>query len=152
MIHTLSFATAIGPITLKEEDGTLVSVLFSRAGGNDSTPLLEEAKRQILEYMEGKRKVFDLPLTFHGTEFQKKVWMAIHEIPYGEVRSYGELASSIHTKGYQALGSACGKNPLPIIVPCHRVISGDGTIGGFSADMAIKKHLLRKEGAVVKGL
>lgn len=152
MIHTISFETEIGPITIKEEDGALVSVLFSFTPDENPSPLLLEAKRQVLEYMNDERKVFNLPLSFHGSEFQRKVWKAINEIPYGETRCYGDLAKAIETKGFQAVGSTCGRNPLPLIVPCHRVIAKDGTIGGFSAPMAIKKHLLKKEGALVKGL
>ncbi|MBQ0070680.1 MAG: methylated-DNA--[protein]-cysteine S-methyltransferase [Spirochaetales bacterium] len=148
MIHSVSFETKIGPVTVREEDGAIVSVLFRfREEDTDPTPLLQEAKKEILEYFSGSRKTFDLPLAPKGTMFQKSVWKAIYAIPYGETRSYGDLAKCIGSKGFQAVGSACGKNPIPIIIPCHRVISSDGTIGGFSGPFDIKVTLLEDEGA-----
>lgn len=151
MIHSVSFETKLGPLTVKEEDGAIVSVLFRiQEEDKDPTPLLFEAKRQILEYLEEKRKAFDLPLSPKGTSFQKSVWEAIHAIPYGETRCYGDLAESIGTRGFQAVGSACGRNPIPIIIPCHRVISKDGTIGGFSGPFDIKVTLLGMEKAEYK--
>ncbi|MGN0675510.1 MAG: methylated-DNA--[protein]-cysteine S-methyltransferase [Oscillospiraceae bacterium] len=101
------------------------------------------AERQLNEYFTKKRKSFDIPIYMNGTDFQLSIWRALMEIPYGETVSYGTLSAMTgNPKAFRAAGNACGKNPLMIIVPCHRVISSDGKIGGFSADINIKKYLL----------
>ena len=127
----ISFVSLLGPITIFEEGGKIVSLLFSYSEHSDSSPLLEKAKEEIEEYFQGKRKTFDLPLDAKGTEFQKRVWKELLDIRYGETLSYGEIGDRIGTKAYRAIGNACGKNPIPILIPCHRVVGKDN-IGGFS--------------------
>jgi methylated-DNA-[protein]-cysteine S-methyltransferase len=100
---------------------------------------------QITEYLDGKRKQFDLPLDVVGTEFQKRVWKELRKIPYGKTVSYQEIAKKLGTKGVRAVGSAIGKNPLCIVIPCHRVIASNGGLGGYSGGITIKKALLSME-------
>jgi len=105
-----------------------------------------EAIRQLREYFAGKRTGFDLPLAPRGTEFQRSVWRQLQEIPYGETISYGELARRVgNPKASRAVGSANGANPLPIVIPCHRVIAGNGTLGGFGGGLPMKQTLLALE-------
>lgn len=137
----ISFVSLLGPITIFEEGGKIVSLLFSYSEHSDSSPLLEKAKEEIEEYFQGKRKTFDLPLDAKGTEFQKSVWKELLDIRYGETLSYGEIGDRIGTKAYRAIGNACGKNPIPILIPCHRVVGKDN-IGGFSLGLDLKRKLL----------
>ncbi len=105
-----------------------------------------EAVRQLREYFAGERSDFDLPLAPLGTAFQRSVWRQLQEIPYGQTISYGELARRVgNPKASRAVGSANGKNPLPIVIPCHRVIAGDGTLGGFGGGLPTKQTLLALE-------
>lgn len=140
----ISFVSLLGPITIFEEGGKIVSLLFSYSEHSDSSPLLEKAKEEIEEYFQGKRKTFDLPLDAKGTEFQKRVWKELLDIRYGETLSYGEIGDRIGTKAYRAIGNACGKNPIPILIPCHRVVGKDN-IGGFSLGLDLKRKLLNIE-------
>ena len=137
----ISFVSLLGPITIFEEGGKIISLLFSYSEHSDSSPLLEKAKEEIEEYFQGKRKTFDLPLDAKGTEFQKRVWKELLDIRYGETLSYGEIGDKIGTKAYRAIGNACGKNPIPILIPCHRVVGKDN-IGGFSLGLDLKRKLL----------
>lgn len=139
-----SFVSLLGPITIFEEGGKIISLLFSYSEHSDSSPLLEKAKEEIEEYFQGKRKTFDLPLDAKGTEFQKRVWKELLDIRYGETLSYGEIGDRIGTKAYRAIGNACGKNPIPILIPCHRVVGKDN-IGGFSLGLDLKRKLLDME-------
>ncbi len=108
--------------------------------------LVGEAARQLREYFAGTRSEFDLPLAPQGTPFQRSVWRKLQEIPYGETISYGELARRVgNPKASRAVGSANGANPLPIVIPCHRVIAGDGTLGGFGGGLPTKQTLLALE-------
>ncbi|MCD4785665.1 MAG: methylated-DNA--[protein]-cysteine S-methyltransferase [Candidatus Eremiobacteraeota bacterium] len=119
-----------------------------KESGNDDpyNKLLEAAGNQILEYFNGKRKHFDIPYEMTGTDFQKSIWREIEKIPYGSVISYGELAVNAGNPGAaRAAGGACGKNHLPIIIPCHRVIASDGTLGGFTGGLNLKSYLLKIE-------
>jgi methylated-DNA-[protein]-cysteine S-methyltransferase len=110
-----------------------------------------EAVRQLREYFAGTRTGFDLPLAPTGTAFQRSVWRQLQEIPYGETISYGELARRVgNPKASRAVGSANGANPLPIVIPCHRVIAGDGTLGGFGGGLSTKRTLLALEGLAKK--
>ncbi len=110
-------------------------------------PVLAEAERQLNEYFAGKRKKFSLKLDFTGTEFQKAVWNALLTIPYGETRSYGEIAAQIaNPKAVRAVGAANAKNPISIIAPCHRVIGSNGKLTGFAGGLEAKSCLLKIEG------
>ena len=107
------------------------------------TPLLQRTIQQLQEYFLGQRKEFDLPIILKGTNFQIKVWQELQKIPYGEVISYSELAERINCpKAIRAVGGACGKNPIPIIVPCHRVLGKNGNLTGFSGGINYKEKLL----------
>ena len=113
---------------------------------NDSHPLLGETVRQLREYFDGTRREFALPLELQGTDFQRRVWEMLLTIPYGETRSYRELAQAIGApKAVRAVGAANGANPLPIVVPCHRVIGANGKLTGYGGGLPLKKRLLELE-------
>lgn len=110
------------------------------------TPMIAEAKRQLDEYFAGRRKEFDFPLSMQGTEFQKKVWKALRQIPYGETRSYQEIAEAVgNKKACRAVGMANHHNPVLIAVPCHRVIGKNGSLVGYGGGLDVKKQLLELE-------
>lgn len=112
-------------------------------------PLLDAAEQQLREYFSGQRRQFELPLDAQGTEFQRSVWAALQAIPWGQTRSYAQLAQAIgKPAAVRAVGAANGRNPIPIIVPCHRVIGADGTLTGFGGGLPTKQFLLRLEGAL----
>jgi methylated-DNA-[protein]-cysteine S-methyltransferase len=114
-----------------------------------TNPLIREACIQFDEYFAGKRQIFDLPLSTDGTPFQQTVWAQLQEIPYGKTISYAQLAQAIHhPKACRAVGSANGKNPISIIIPCHRVIAANGSLGGYAGGLDIKKQLLALEKAI----
>ena len=137
--------TPLGPMCLVEADGALVR-FFRGSGGADASPLLLEAEKQLAEYFAGTRREFALPLAPAGTEFQRKVWDALCTIPYGETRSYGEIAAAIgKPKAARAVGSAVHRNPLPVILPCHRVIGANGSLTGFAWGTEAKAVLLALE-------
>ena len=117
-----------------------------------ATALIEEARSQLLAYIQGTRRDFSLPVDLSaGTSFQRKVWKAITRIPYGRVRSYQWVASRVGGKHYaRAVGMALGANPVPIVVPCHRIIAHDGSLGGFACGLPIKRRLLRLEGTLAQ--
>lgn len=136
----------IGPLTLTEDDGALTRLSWG-TDGPDDTPLLHEAERQLTAYFSGDLKCFDLPLSPQVTPLQQRFLDALLAIPYGETRTYGELAKDLGISP-QAAGQACGANPIAIIIPCHRVV-GSGNLGGFSAPGGVetKVALLKLEGA-----
>ena len=137
----------VGPLTLFAQDNRLTALVFGDFGGYDHLPLFEMARRQLEEYFAGHRQNFDLPLDPGGTDFQRRVWRALLDIPYGKAISYRELARRVdRPKGFQAVGQANGKNPLPILIPCHRVIAADGSLGGYSGGLDRKRFLLDLEG------
>ena len=115
--------------------------------GQSIVPSVVDSTIQIQEYLSGMRKTFDLALLPLGTDFQMEVWQAIQKIPYGETWTYKQIAQSVgHPNAYQAVGQACGANPIPIIIPCHRVLNESGALGGFGLGLDVKKWLLRHEG------
>lgn len=119
---------------------------WTRCGSPRTGSLLAETERQLREYFSGKRSRFELPLDFQGTEFQKKVWSALLTIPFGETRSYTEIAVQIGSpNAVRAVGAANGRNPLSIVAPCHRVIGASGGLTGFAGGLAAKQWLLRLE-------
>jgi len=146
----LSLDSPFGRLTLGEEEGWLVALDWGGKSTGEPTRLLIEAKRQLGAYFTGKRKQFDLPLAPHGTPSELRVWKAMAEIPYGRTRSYGELARELDLAP-RAIGHACARNPLPILLPCHRVIAADGELGGYSGTGGIetKRRLLLLEGALL---
>ena len=137
----ISFLTDLGPITIEEEGGGISSLLFSFSKSEEYTLLLLKARTEVEEYLRGERKEFDLPLSPKGKKKKKKVWRELLKIKYGERVSYGEIGERIGSKAYRAIGNACGKNPIPLIIPCHRVV-GKNNLGGFSLGIELKKKLL----------
>ncbi|NQV56685.1 MAG: methylated-DNA--[protein]-cysteine S-methyltransferase [Rhodospirillales bacterium] len=146
----LSLLSPTGPLTVFEDAGALVAVEWGRADKGAETPLLVEARRQLNQYFDRERQVFDLPLAPQGTEFQRAVWAEMSKIPYGAMATYGELAKTLHSAA-RAVGGACGKNPIPIIIPCHRVLGQGGRMTGFSGGDGIstKSALLQLEGTII---
>ncbi len=113
-----------------------------------SDPLLQDAARQLRDYFAGALRAFALPLDPHGTEFQKRVWRELETIPYGEVRSYSQMAAAIDApKAVRAVGAANGSNPIPIVIPCHRVIGANGKLVGYGGGLPLKRRLLDLESA-----
>jgi methylated-DNA-[protein]-cysteine S-methyltransferase len=115
------------------------------------SPVLSEAVRQLEAYFDGELLTFDLPLELHGTEFQRRCWLALGSIPYGQTVSYGQQARrlGLGSEAARAVGAANGRNPLPIILPCHRVIGADGSLIGFGGGLHMKRFLLEHEGALL---
>ncbi len=147
----------VGRLTLAGTDRGLAAVLWEdddrgrvRLGALAEDlrhPILNAAEEQLQEYFAGKRKKFTVKLDPAGTEFQNQVWNALRTIPFGETRSYSQIATQIRNrKAVRAVGAANGRNPLSIIVPCHRVIGADGTLTGFAGGLAVKAQLLALEG------
>src|SRR5204862_4267975 len=118
---------------------------------DDGSPLLDEACRQLDEYFAGERLEFDLPLDLRGTDFQRRCWLALATIPYGQTVSYGEQARrlGLGPASARAVGAANGQNPLPVVLPCHRVIGADGSLTGFGGGLHLKRYLLEHEGAIL---
>ncbi|HCD42983.1 MAG TPA: cysteine methyltransferase [Lachnoclostridium sp.] len=144
------YESKIGPLTILCNDEALLSIDFGRLEPENAvrerTELIGRAEGQLEEYMAGKRTVFDLPLKPEGTEFQKKVWNALLLIPYGETKSYKDIAVMIdNPKGCRAVGMANNRNPIPIIIPCHRVIGANGSLVGYGGGLDIKVTLLDLE-------
>jgi methylated-DNA-[protein]-cysteine S-methyltransferase len=138
----LSCLTPIGEVTVSEEDGAIVALDWGRGRDQEPTPLLRRAIAQLQDYFDGMRTGFDLPLAPHGSAFQQRVWEALRAIPPGETRSYGELARLLGSSA-RAVGQANGANPIPILIPCHRVVSTGGALGGYSGgDGPTTKRLL----------
>ncbi len=130
-------------------DGKLVEIRFDgqRPEGRRDTKRCKDAVTQLGQYFAGRRREFELALAPYGTDFQLRVWHALCEIPFGAVRNYGDIARAIgQPKASRAVGQANGRNPLPIVIPCHRVLASDGSIGGYSSGLAIKHRLLALEG------
>lgn len=138
--------TPTGPITLTEADGAIVRAEWE-SGGVDDTPLLREATTQLSAYFEDPSQGFDLPLKVDASEFQQRVCDAMLAIPLGETRTYGELSKALGVPA-QAIGQGCGGNPIPVIIPCHRVLGANG-LGGFSGRGGVetKVWLLKHERA-----
>ncbi|WP_045392173.1 methylated-DNA--[protein]-cysteine S-methyltransferase [Falsirhodobacter sp. alg1] len=162
MLYRKTYDSPVGRLQLVASDQGLSAVLWSEEDGSrirlgavqdvETHPVLDEAERQLGEYFAGRRRSFDLPTDVKGTPFQKTVWAALAGIPHGETRSYGDIARQIgRVRAFRAVGSANGRNPLSIIVPCHRVLATGGRLGGFAGPLSTKQYLLdleRQIGAV----
>jgi len=142
----LSLHTPLGEVTISEDGGAIVALDWGRGRDQEATPLLRDACDQLQEYFDGKRMSFNLPLTPEGSDFQKRVWAALCTIPPGETRSYADIARTIGSAP-RAVGGANGANPIPLFIPCHRVIAADGSLGGYSGGdgPATKRFLLDHE-------
>ncbi len=151
MRYYIKYISPVADLYLVEERGQLVEISFYQPEHREEikekrTELLEEVERQLQEYFAGRLQHFDLPLHPQGTEFQKKVWKALMSIPYGETRSYGEIAKQIgNEKAVRAVGGANHVNPISIVIPCHRVIGKNGSLTGYGGGLKIKETLLTLE-------
>lgn len=146
-----AYNTSIGKIGIGEEDGYITNIYltpetFPRNVKVFESDVIKEAGRQLKAYFSGDLVEFNLPLRPEGTEFMKKVWNALCSIPYGETASYKDIAVKVNSpKGYRAVGNANNKNPLPIVIPCHRIIGTDGKLVGYAGGMDMKEKLLNLE-------
>ena len=146
-MNTRTIETPIGPLTLEADENAVTAIRFGAGAVQDVSPLLDAAEAQLHEYFAGTRRVFDLPLAPHGTAFQQRVWAALRAIPYGETRTYGELAAAVgNPNASRAVGMANHCNPIPIVIPCHRVIGANGTLTGYAGGLDVKRKLLALEG------
>ncbi|HBI92731.1 MAG TPA: methylated-DNA--[protein]-cysteine methyltransferase [Terrisporobacter glycolicus] len=154
MNNIFFYETEIGIIGIRENNKAITDIFFSKVDTNDNieeTDLIKECFKQLKEYFEGNRREFDLPLETRGTQFQKKVWDELFKIPYGETKSYKDIAISIgNEKACRAIGMANNKNHIPIIIPCHRVIGSNGKLVGYAGGLNVKKKLLNIENLDVK--
>ncbi len=151
MIYTDYLNTPVGTLTIQASAQGIARVDFSAVEERivNGSELTERCKRQLKAYFAGERRVFDLPLDQQGTPFQRTVWRCLVEIPYGEVVSYADVAEMANSpKAVRAVGAANGKNPIGIIVPCHRVIGSNGALTGYAGGLERKAWLLAHEGAV----
>ena len=147
MKYYYTYPTILGDVFIAEEDGFIINLYIRENIEGDyvekETELISEAYRQLDEYLKGERKEFELPLKAEGTQFQMSVWNALTKIPYGETRSYTDIAVAINNeKAMRAVGNANNKNPIPIFIPCHRVIGANGKLVGFGCGLDIKEILL----------
>lgn len=155
MPYTYHYSSPIGILEMKEENGYIIGVRLLTEKEESAkmefqlpaTPLLQQAHTQLTEYFAGERTTFTLPIKYpYGTPFQHSVWNALRDIPYGETRSYEDIAVAIgNPKAVRAIGQANTRNPILLLVPCHRVINKNGTIGGFGCGVEVKKKLLQLE-------
>jgi methylated-DNA-[protein]-cysteine S-methyltransferase len=143
---SLSMPSPVGQLAIEEHDGAIVAIRWADAPAGNGSPLLAAAARQLAAYFDGKLSRFDLPLAPAGSLFEARVWAAMQAIPYGETRCYGDLADAVGSAP-RAVGRACGRNPIPIVIPCHRVLARSG-LGGYSGEggLATKQRLLALEG------
>lgn len=152
-IYVYYYDTPVGRLGIAENGSAITHVLFEGwdiEAQERETPGIAKAAQQLDEYFRGERTRFDLPIDPQGTEFQRACWKALVAIPYGETRSYSDQARSVgNPRACRAVGSANNKNPIPFIIPCHRVVGADGKLVGYAGGIDIKEFLLRLEGADV---
>ena len=152
----IEMLSPVGKLKLVAHDQALLAILWENENPkrvplftsvlDENHPVLLKVQQQLNEYFNGQRKIFDIPLEFNGTDFQMKVWQALLTIPYGEIRSYKEIAEQIgNVKAVRAVGAANGKNPISIIAPCHRVVGANGHLVGFAGGLDHKETLLKIE-------
>ena len=155
-MYYTTFNTPLCPITLVGDANGLRHLHLDTGHGKKqfechpdwifNRDFFRDVEKQIQEYMEGKRDKFEVKIHPEGTDFQQKVWQALQDIPYGALRSYGEIAKAVgNPKAARAVGAANGKNPIPLIIPCHRVVGSDGTMTGFGSGIDIKEKLIQLE-------
>lgn len=148
-------STPVGPLYLVASDRSLLGIFWKKSSApmirslsekNSAATILRKTERQLEEYFSGRRREFSLPLETLGTEFQVSVWNQLEKIPYGKTCSYRDIAKKMkNDRAVRAVGTANGRNPFSIVVPCHRVIAADGTLGGYAGGLAVKKKLLALE-------
>lgn len=148
-MYSYTYNTQIGNITIIEKDGYIANLYINYNNIKTiqkETKLISQTANEIKEYLDGNKKSFSIPIKIEGTDFQKKVWQEVLKIPYGETRSYKDIAININnSKAYRAVGTAIKNNPIPIIIPCHRVIKSNKDIGNYAYGIDIKKELLNLE-------
>ncbi|MDR3181410.1 MAG: methylated-DNA--[protein]-cysteine S-methyltransferase [Planctomycetaceae bacterium] len=150
-IYYTVFSTAAGKMTLTEERSVLIFADFGvhcrRSDAEErATPFLRKVEKQLKEYFDGKRQIFDIPVILNGTPFQTAVWNVLRKIPFGKTRSYKDVAVRLgNPQSCRAVGSAIHRNPVSIIVPCHRVIGSDGSLTGYAGGLDVKRFLLEHE-------
>jgi len=153
MTYYFEYNSPVAAIRIIENGKAITSIKFTLTHPNPpsdaekkETSLIKETYKQLCEYFAGQRTTFDIPLEMHGTDFHKRVWDALRTIPYGETRSYQQIAMMAKCpKGARAVGMANNRNPISIIVPCHRVIGADGSLTGYAAGLPVKQKLLQIE-------
>ena len=147
-MRSLSISSPVGNLVIDEDRDAVVAIRWADENAGNGSPLLALAARQLDAYFAGALTDFDLPLRPTGSDFERSVWAAMQDIPFGETRCYGDLAAAIRSAP-RAVGGACGRNPIPIVIPCHRVLAKSG-MGGYSGagGLATKKALLALEGAL----
>ena len=145
-MNKLSFKTSIGWISLTEKNNLINSVKFGKEKNKGKNAILYKLKKQIIEFTKGKRKKFSIKLNIEGTMLQKKIWQQLINIKYGSTKTYGDIAKILHTSP-RYVGNVCGQNNHLLIIPCHRVVRSDGSLGGFSGlgGVKLKKKLLELE-------
>ncbi|MBR6621419.1 MAG: methylated-DNA--[Bacteroides sp.] len=149
MLYYYRYDTIVGSVTFVEENGALIAITMKafQDGIEKETMLIKKAHLQLQKYLMGERKIFDLPFKMKGTDFQVRVWKELLNIPYGETRSYKQIAEAIgNPKAMRAVGMANNQNKLLIVIPCHRVIGADGKLVGYGEGLEMKEFLLRLEG------
>lgn len=150
MDHVFFYHTELGVIGIRENGRAVTGLFFGatapKGAVTEETALLHRAAEQLDEYLRGERTAFDLPLEAEGTAFQKSVWRALLEIPYGQTRSYGDIARRVGSpKACRAVGMANNRNPIAVMIPCHRVVGANGALVGYGGGLPIKKKLLELE-------
>lgn len=153
MRSILYIQSPVGELTLAQEGGALTHLLFGHrelAGtAGENTPLLKDAQQQLAEYFAGERRAFTIPLAPKGTAFRLRVWQALQGIPYGETRTYQQIAEAAGSpRAFRAAGMANHSNPISILIPCHRVIGKNGSLTGYGGGLEAKRFLLNLEGAI----
>lgn len=146
--YSYCYNTKIGPITIVEQNGKIIEIRFGKEYREiqKETIVIQQASKQLEEYFAGRRKKFTVEIEAKGTAFQQQVWEALRQIPYGETRTYGQIAQKIgNVNASRAVGMANNKNPIPIIIPCHRVIGSNGKLIGYAGGLDIKEKLLEIE-------
>ena len=145
-VYQCGYHSPVGELTLSATDQFLYQVEFKKTRHNNECEILKQTKREFDFYFKGRLKQFSIPLFMDGTEFQKKVWKELLNIPYGKTMTYKEQAEKIANKNYvRAVAGANNKNKIPIIIPCHRIIGSDGSLVGYAAGIKVKKYLLAHE-------
>jgi methylated-DNA-[protein]-cysteine S-methyltransferase len=150
-----NYQSPVGTIEIRADESAVTGICFNPEEETPEngvpTPLIGEACRQLDEYFAGIRRTFTLPLSLRGTDFQRHVWDALQRIPYGQTISYAQLAKTIgQPKACRAVGAANGRNPVAIVVPCHRVVASNGSLGGYAYGLKIKQQLLDGERAILR--
>ena len=146
MLLQAHYATSLGWITISYEDDAVVSLRFGKSDLHSPAPVTELAAAQLREYFTGTRQNFTFPCSLRGTPFQKAVWSELRRIPYGETRTYGQIAAAIgKPSAARAVGMACNKNPIWIAIPCHRVLGKNASLTGYAGGLELKRKLLELE-------